>query len=339
MIRIRSITRWAWTIGLLAALVCVAPSGPAASAEYIMKFGTATINETQHQFIKDYKAALEKASGGRIEVQVYPASQLGPIPREIEGVQLGTIQGYIGPVDFYVGLEPRYGVFSAPMLFRDEAHVAATIHDPEMQKIILDLVKPKRIVGIATLSIGVVEYATKTPLMRLADFNGKKIRINGTALERAKMSKLGATGIAMPLSEVMPALSQGTIDGTISGMSVFVGFKMNNLVKVISVTNDTMLVSLAVVSQAWLDKLPSDLQKIVLDTAQAIQPKVQAWEVEFTKKLADDWVKMGGQVHTLPSEDLAKMKTLLSGVADDVTKDQPAVHDMLIKVRAVAAKH
>jgi hypothetical protein len=33
------------------------------------------------------------------------------------------------------------------------------------------------------------------------------------------------------------------------------------------------------------------------------------------------------------------MKTLLSGVADDVTKDQPAVHDMLVKVRAIAAKH
>jgi TRAP-type transport system periplasmic protein len=339
MIKARSITLWAWTIGLLGALACTAPSSPAASAEYVMKFGTATINETQHQFIKDYKVALEKASGGRIEVQVYPASQLGPIPREIEGVQLGTIQGYIGPVDFYVGLEPRYGVFSAPMLFRDEAHVAATIHDPEMQKIILDLAKPKRMVGIATLSIGVVDYGAKSPLMRLADFDGKKIRINGTALERAKMSKLGATGIAMPLSEVMPALSQGTIDGTISGMSVFVGFKMNNLVNVISVTNDTMLVSLAVVSQAWLDKLPPDLQKIVIDTAQAVQPKVQAWEVEFTKKLADDWVKMGGQVHTLPPEDLTKMKTLLSGVADDVTKDQPAVHDMLVKVRAIAAKH
>ena len=342
MIKIRSITPWGAPFGamaLLAALACVTPTRPAVSAEYVMKFGTATINETQHQFMKFYKDALEKASGGRIEVQIYPASQLGPIPREIEGVQLGTIQGYIGPVDFYVGLEPRYGVFSAPMLFRDEAHVAATIHDPELQKIILDLAKPKRMVGIATLSIGIVEYGAKNPLMRLADFNGKKIRINGTALERAKMSKLGATGIAMPLSEVMPALSQGTIDGTISGLSVFVGFKMNELVKVITVTNDSMLVSLAVVSQAWLDTLPPDLQKIVVETGQAIQPTVQAWEVDFTKKLADDWVKMGGQVHTLPPEDLAQMKTLLGSVADDVTKDQPAVHDMLLKVRAVAAKH
>ena len=76
------------------------------------------MNEGQHQFIKFYKEEVEKASGGRIEVQIYPASQLGPIPREIEGVQLGSIQGYIGPVDFFVGVDPRFGVFSAPMLFQ-----------------------------------------------------------------------------------------------------------------------------------------------------------------------------------------------------------------------------
>src|SRR5271166_7132215 len=75
------------------------PSAPARAADFVMKVGTATINETQHQFIKFYKEEVEKASGGRIEVQIYPASQLGPIPREIEGVQLGNIQGYVGPVD------------------------------------------------------------------------------------------------------------------------------------------------------------------------------------------------------------------------------------------------
>ncbi len=340
MIRKRNAT-WGALVraAALAALAGGLSGGTASAADYVMKFGTATINETQHQFINFYKEALEKASGGRIEVQVYPASQLGPIPREIEGVQLGSIQGYIGPVDFYVGLEPRYGVFSTPMLFRDEAHVRATIHDPALQKVILGLAEPKRMVGIATMTIGVADYAARSPLMRLADFQGKKLRINGTALERAKMSRLGATGIAMPLSEVAPALSQGTIDGTISGVSVFVGFKMNNLVKVITVTNDTMLVSLAVVSQAWLDRLPPDLRKIVIDTGQLIQEKAQAWEVEFTKRLDEDWLKLGGEIHTLPSDDLAKMKTLLSDVGDEVTKDQPAVHDMLLQVRAIAAKY
>ena len=111
----------------LAALAVGLAATPAASAEFVMKIGTATINETQHQFMKFYKEALEKASDGRIEVQIYPASQLGPIPREIEGVQLGSIQGYVGPVDFYVGLEPRYGVFSAPMLFRDDAFSSSSL--------------------------------------------------------------------------------------------------------------------------------------------------------------------------------------------------------------------
>src|SRR5580658_3710331 len=89
-------TRWA--IAFVAAFVCLAGVFPAAAADFVMKFGTATINETQHQFIKFYKEQVEQASGNRIEVQIYPASQLGPIPQEIQGVQLGSIQGYIGPV-------------------------------------------------------------------------------------------------------------------------------------------------------------------------------------------------------------------------------------------------
>jgi TRAP-type C4-dicarboxylate transport system substrate-binding protein len=137
----------------------------------------------------------------------------------------------------------------------------------------------------------------------------------------------------------MPALSQGTIDGTISGLSVFVGFKMSNLVKVITVTNDTFLVSLTVVSQVWLDKLPPDLRKIVVDTGQAVQQKTQDWEVEFSKQLEADWKQLGGEVHTLSADDYAKMKTLLGDVGDEVSKDQPAVHELLVKVRAIAAKH
>jgi TRAP-type transport system periplasmic protein len=315
------------------------PISPAHAADFVMKFGTPTINETQHQFLKFYKDEVEKASGGRIEVQIYPASQLGPIPREIEGVQLGDIQGLITPVDFFVGVDPRYGVFSTPMLFRDDANAAATVHDPAVEKAMLDLATPKRMVGIATLNLGASDYGAKNAIMRLADFGGKKLRINGTALERAKMAKLGATGIGMPLSEVVPALDQGTIDGAISGLSVFVAFKMNDLVKVVTVTNDTFIISIAVVSKAWLDTLPPDLQKIVIDTGSAIQAKSQQWEVDFTKQLADQWTGLGGTVHTLPADDLKQMKTLLDPVGDETTKDQPAVHDMLQTVRAAAAKN
>jgi TRAP-type C4-dicarboxylate transport system substrate-binding protein len=328
-----------YAVAASAALACLAPIAPASAADFVMKFGTATINETQHQFIKFYKEEVEKASGGRIEVQVYPASQLGPIPREIEGVQLGNIQGFIGPVDFFVGVDPRFGVFSAPLLFNGDANAEATIHDPAVEKAMFDLAAPKRMVGLATLSIGASDYGAKKPIITLADFAGKKLRINGTELERQKMAKLGATGVGMPLSEVMPALDQGTIDGTISGLSVFVALKMNDLIKVITITNDTYIIAMAVVSKPWLDTLPPDLQKVVLDAGVTTQATAQKWEVDFTRQLENDWKTLGGGIHMIPPGEVGRMKELLGPVADDATKDQPAVHDMLEMVRAAVARH
>ena len=59
---------------------------------------------------------VEKDSGGRIRGEVYPASQLGTIPREIEGVQFGAIQGYVGPPEFLVGIDERYEVLCCDSL-------------------------------------------------------------------------------------------------------------------------------------------------------------------------------------------------------------------------------
>jgi len=314
-------------------------AGPASAADFVMKFGTATVNETQHQFIKFYKEEVEKASGGRIEVQIYPSSQLGPIPSEIQGVQFGSIQGYIGPVDFFVGIDPRLGVFSAPTLFNGYENAVATVQDPAIQQTTFDILAPKRMIGIAMMNIGASDYGAKKSIMRLADFQGKKLRINGTELERQKMASLGASGIAMPLSDVTPALDQGTIDGTISGLAVFVAFKMTDLLKVVTVTNDTYIISLTVISKPWFDTLPPDLQKIVIQAGKDTQTKTQRWSRDFNKTLEDNWTRLGGTVHTLPDDDLAKMKTLLTPVADEAAKSQPAVHDTLQTMRAAIAKH
>jgi TRAP-type transport system periplasmic protein len=340
---VRQSKQWTWRIGAIAAtlfaLIGLQPASPATAAPYIMKFGTATYKESQHQFIIFYKEALEKASGGRIQVQIYPRSELGPIPREIDGLQLGTQEAFIGPADFFVGVDPRYGVFSTPTLFKNNDHASATVMDPALNKYILDMGKPKGLVGIATFGIGASNYAAKDPIMTLADFKGKKLRVNATAMEREKMRRLGATAVPMPLSEVLPSLQRGVIDGTMSGTSIFVAFKFNDVVKVITKTNDTMLVSLAVVSKAWLDKLPPDLQKMVIDVGQQTQLKTHLWEQNFTKGLAKKWESMGGTIHTLSPADHAKMMALLKTVGDDTSKDQPAVHAFLEKVRGVAAQY
>jgi TRAP-type transport system periplasmic protein len=306
---------------------------------FTMKFGTATVNEPQHEYIKIYKEEIEQRSGGRIKVEIYPQSQLGPIPRQIEGLQLGTIEGFIGPADFYVGVDKRYGVFSAPILFRDRNNAAAALADPDLNKAILALGTDKGFVGIGTFAYAAHDYLAKDPIRTFADFKGKKIRVNATPLEREAMARLGATASPMPLNEVLPALQRNVIDGTRSAISIFVTLKYQDVSKLVTVTNDTMLVPVATVSKVWLDKLPADLQKAVIDAGQAAQRRTDTFTAEFMAGMPKRWIEAGGEIFVLPEAERAKVVAVLKSVGDDVTKDDPPVKAFFERVRATAAKH
>jgi len=73
----------------VALITAVAPVAQAQDKTFTMKLSTATINDTQHEWFKRFAALVEKDSGGRIKAEIYPASQLGAIPRQIEGMQFG----------------------------------------------------------------------------------------------------------------------------------------------------------------------------------------------------------------------------------------------------------
>jgi TRAP-type C4-dicarboxylate transport system substrate-binding protein len=71
--------------------------------------------------------------------EVYPASQLGSIPRQIEGTQFGSIQGWIGPPEFLVGVDERYEALSAPGLFASREQDVRVINDPPVNDMMLGL--------------------------------------------------------------------------------------------------------------------------------------------------------------------------------------------------------
>src|SRR6202034_3364900 len=83
---------------------------------FVMKITTPTIHAAPDQYARNFAAAVEKDSGGRIKGEVYPASQLGSIPRQIEGTQFGSIQAAVIPPEFFVGVDQRFEVLAAPGL-------------------------------------------------------------------------------------------------------------------------------------------------------------------------------------------------------------------------------
>ena len=76
------------TLFLAAAFVFAA--APARAQDFVLKFGNQTLNDIQHEYMKVFKTELEKATNGKIKVEIYPASQLGAFNRMLEGCLLYT---------------------------------------------------------------------------------------------------------------------------------------------------------------------------------------------------------------------------------------------------------
>ena len=167
---------------------------------------------------KNYAAAVERDSGGRIKTEVYPASQLGSIPRQIEGTQFGAIQAALIPPEFFVGVDERFEVMTAPGLV--ELFAARAARRRRSGGAEADA-RARRRQGTArrrALHGAPSSVISKTPIRHLADFKGKKIRIFASQFQTVAFDRLGATPVAMTLGDVLPALQQGAIDGAIAGI-------------------------------------------------------------------------------------------------------------------------
>ena len=110
-----------------------------------MKLANATINDVQHEWQKLFAADLQKRIGDKVKTEIYPASQLGAIPRMVDGVLLGTIESlsprYRLPD---ARLDPRFQIFDVPGLFVSPEHVHAVIHDPAYRDHMADYVSQPR---------------------------------------------------------------------------------------------------------------------------------------------------------------------------------------------------
>jgi TRAP-type C4-dicarboxylate transport system substrate-binding protein len=330
------------TTALIAAALLAAPelaTTAVEAADFTLKYGVVTQGDMQHLYGLKLKEVVEKATNGRVEVKVFPGGQLGSPAAHIEGLQLGTIEGYSNPADFFAGVDSRFGTFSIPYLFKDRDHANRTLRDPELRAFILNLAESKGLVGVNVAAQAESHYFARNPIRKLADFSGKKLRVNATPAERARMQAFGATAVPMGLPEMITSLQNGVIDGTMSGISIYVNFNLQTVSKTITETDDTLLVSFGAMSKPWLDKLPAELRKTVVDEARGLQ----GWAIQQSDDekvaLRAKWIERGGEIVRLPAADMVDLQTRLKPIGADITKSDPNLKAFYEKVLATAAKY
>jgi TRAP-type transport system periplasmic protein len=304
---------------------------------YVMKLGTATINESQHEWCKQFAAMVEKDSGGRIKGEIYPASQLGAIPREIEGVQFGEIQGYIGPPEFLVGVDERYEVLSAPGLITDMAQGVRAASDPELQKMMLSFGADKGIHGVALFVAQPSNVIARNAIRRLADFKGRKLRVLAADMQQEMIKRLGGTPVAMTLGDVLTALQQGAIDGSVLAITVESTMHFWDAAKYVTETGQPFIFSMAFLSKKWFDALPSDLQTIIDADAAKAAAMANTWEVDFYTKARAQWAEHG-ELISLPSDEQAAMMKSLAAVGAEVASRKPRLQQAYDVFAAVAQR-
>jgi TRAP-type C4-dicarboxylate transport system substrate-binding protein len=318
-------------------LATAAPARAEGGRSFVMKLSTATINDTQHEWLRQFAAAVEKDSGGRITSEIYPASQLGPIPRQIEGVQFGSIQVWMGPPEFLVGIDKRFEALSAPGLLNSQDQTVKVLNDPAVRSLMFGLGASKGLEGLGTAPIGGSSVAMRREARHLADLKGSKIRVLASPFQLEFIRRLDASPVAMTLGDVLPALQQGAIDGALSTITVFTTFQYVDVAKYVLEVDQPYVNSIAEISRKWLATLPPDLQQIVREDGLKVSQEIGPWVKEFYAKQRDVWKEKGGVLIALPPEEHAALIAKVSSIGEDLAKDNPDL-DKTVKFLFETAK-
>lgn len=307
----------------LAALL-VAGAAPL-QAQTTMKLASATINDVQHEWQKVFAQELEQRVGDQVKAEIYPASQLGTIPRMAEGVLLGTIESFVSPTAFLVGTAPALKIFDAPGLFDSPEHLARVIHDPEYRDHIetMALDKDIRIIGAIYNSPFLV--LTKQPAPELDDLRGLKIRTFASPLQIEPMSAIGASPLPLPLSEVVPALQAGNIDGMLAGMPILTAFKYYDIAKYVTDLQFSLIVSVNVVNETWFQSQPEAVRQAIREAGRAAEQAVLPWGIANVERANQAWLDNGGEILELSAEDKARMDATFKEISDRILGEDPKV--------------
>ena len=234
----------------------------------VLKFANGqSVNSIANMTMLDMAKEINTKSGGRIEVQVYPANQLGNERDLAEGLRMGTIDmAYISQA-VMENFEPKLGLFSLPFLFKNQEHAEKVVNGPIGQSLYDNILKEKgiRVFGSWRQNFRFV-FSNKS-IATASDFKGLKIRVPESPTYVNTFKALGANPTPLPWGEVYTSMQTHVVDA-FEVQSTSVGTeKLYEVSKYVAKTHHIMASSLVMINEKKWQALSPDLQKIVSEAA------------------------------------------------------------------------
>ncbi|MDT7950979.1 MAG: TRAP transporter substrate-binding protein [Acetobacteraceae bacterium] len=266
-----SIGRRTIVAGALAAPFIV-PSAKAVAQGRMLKLTLAdNVSSPVYAIAQRFAANLNEKSGGAINVQVYGAGQLGSQTNALTSLQTGIIDFVIHTNGYMETIFPKLAVLDLPFLFRDAAAAEALLDGPIGQELFEPF--PERgIYGLCWGHWGWRPFSTTTPapMPKPADMAGLKVRIQPGAIYAETYKTLGAIPVAIDISEVYLALSQGAVGAVELPLISMVANKLQEVVKHTNDNRMTYNAGALMVSKRRFDSFSPEQQAIVRTCAKEL---------------------------------------------------------------------
>ncbi len=274
------------------------------SADFTMKVSHVVSATTPKGKAADFFAKrVEELTGGKIDVQVFPNSQLFGDGEEMKALAMNNVQLIMPSLSKFTSIAPQMQLFDLPFMFRDKTHLYKVM-DGEVGKILKSKVdEKKQMIALDYWDAGFKHLSSsKKALVSPADATGMKFRIQSSKVLEAQFKAVGGNPQVLPFSEVYSALQQGVVDGTENPLSNFYSKKFHEVQTSLTLTQHGYLGYLVVMNEQFWNKLPVYLQPKVLQAmkeATALERKESAQEDNEMMEGLKKYAKASGKLEII----------------------------------------
>jgi len=250
-------------------------------------------NTPKGQATLKFKELAEKKLLGKVQVQVFPNSQLFGDAKELEALLLNDVQILNPSLSKFDRYTKKIQVFDLPFIFKD-SEAARNFQNSKEGRDLLNSIEDKGIIGLEYWSNGMKNLGANKDFWVPADIKGMRIRIQSSDVYEATVKSLGANAQKIAFAEVYQALQSGLVDSQENTFSNIYSHKLHEVQKTIVETNHGILDYMVVVNAKWWNGLPADIRKglteamreaTIYNNQLAIQKNAEARaEIESTGK-------------------------------------------------------
>lgn len=306
------------------------------TAEFKLVIGSTVQDDSASgiALLEYFKPYIEEQSGGRIQVDVQNNSVLGGDRELFEGLQLNTVQASFGPLSTLANFEPDFAVCDLPFLFADKETAYASL-DGEFGDALAENL-PQR--GMRLLAYGENAFRnisnSKKPIETMEDLAGMKIRVMESPVNLATYKALGANPTPMSFSELYTGLQQNTVDGQDNGVVLTYTAKFYEVQKYYTFSGQIYAANAVVVSEAFWQTLPEDLQQIVADGALYAMENQRRLNSEMEESLLGEMEAAGVEVTYMEEAEIDRMRQATKTVWDEFSSTiSTEIFDMAVAIR------